>query len=174
MLATRPATTRVPLLLYTYRSSSSPSCNDVQPPPLLLATVAKLETAPNASLLPRPLPSCLTRARLDVTSRSFSPLLSRYISAHRVFGRGYEYPFFGEEGKICSEKERIAKIIRIESFRIFRLYRSIFSPERLKCTNTCIYIYMGRAFLPLVFCFSLLRTYPLIRRDTRVHNARYT
>lgn len=102
------------------------------------------------------------------------PPLSLYLGAQSVFGRGYEYPFFGEEGKICSEKERIAKIIRIESFRIFRLYRSIFSPERLKCTNTCIYIYMGRAFLPLVFCFSLLRTYPLIRRDTRVHNARYT
>lgn len=72
----------------------------------------------------------------------FPPPLSLYLGAQSVFGRGYEYPFFGEEGKICSEKERIAKIIRIESFRIFRLYRSIFSPERLKCTNTCIYIYI--------------------------------
>lgn len=78
----------------------------------------------------------------------FPPPLSLYLGAQSVFGRGYEYPFFGEEGKICSEKERIAKIIRIESFRIFRLYRSIFSPERLKCTNTCIYIYGTSVFFP--------------------------
>lgn len=127
---------------------------------------------------PPPYPTCSTRCYVP----SLSPLLSCYVLVSLVEDIS---TFFIRFFFLLREKRKATFVVVFRKrtktiVSSFRVYRLTFSPGQIKMYKydaLCIYIYIARAFSSLRFTLflSVARVrYPLIRRDTRVHNARYT
>lgn len=124
---------------------------------------------------PPPYPTCSTRCYVP----SLSPLLSCYILVSLVEDIS---TFFIRFFFLLREKRKATFVVVFRKrtktiVSSFRVYRLTFSPGQIKMYKyaLCIYIYSTFSSLRFTLFLSVARVrYPLIRRDTRVHNARYT